>query len=350
MSERITDVGYRHSGGISTSLFFNLNYILPKLGFFRPEAFLGCLWALSIDPESSSTRREYDFNAAFPARVKKLYGITFRKHEGEGKNAWESVEKKIDEGCPVILAADNYYLSHRPAFSRVHAGRTIILEQIDRKESIAYLRDLWTPACRVGVPFEQLWAAWDSKNPQGPNDNPFFSGYPINRAWFEVTLTPEKLVFYPDTLVNFLREDLERLRAGREEGGILTGIQGFERFKESVESWRDIDFTGFKERCRNAYLQFLNMASHRVFLRNLLLSLGRWLEDPQLSMVAGHMDEALCDWSYSRDLFAKYFHLEQHDLVPRLVKALGKVIESEKVCADSAESWLSEDEAAGMRF
>jgi hypothetical protein len=113
-----------------------------------------------------------------------------------------------------IVAVDSFHLRYRPAFGRVHSGRTIIVRRGSVAGSVG-IEDRWPPAWRGEIPLRELEAARSSQVPLDPCREPVFAGVPLGMRWWSFS-GPEAP---PADITAWLRGRLADLALDEGEGG-----------------------------------------------------------------------------------------------------------------------------------
>ncbi|WP_322923408.1 BtrH N-terminal domain-containing protein [Paenibacillus campi] len=144
------------------------------------------------------------------------------------QEAWEQLQAKIQEGKPVIVAVDNYYLPFRPAYQDVHTNHLIVVYGIDTEQEIVYVLDNKPPQFKGAIPIETLRQARNSLNPGSDRSLYFYTDNPIENRWLDVVI--ENFVAEPneDWVKQVISKNLEAWSASSEDDTWL-GIDGIER-------------------------------------------------------------------------------------------------------------------------
>ena len=106
--------------------------------------------------------------------------ISQNKHPME---VWKENKAKLDEGIPLIVGVDPFYLDYAPSFHTVHSDHRIILCGYIDTEGYATVIDSYQWAFKGNVGIDSFLEARSSLCPK---DHGPYSGSPINNIWLEV--------------------------------------------------------------------------------------------------------------------------------------------------------------------
>jgi hypothetical protein len=168
------------------SLWLNIERLLShRISPAWAQLSLGVCWSAG---EIRSGMSEYAWPVPdFAARLQRRSGVAITAWSERGAaNLWAHLTR----GEPAVAAVDSYYLPYRPAFGRVHSGRTVILRQDPDSADQVLIEDYWPPQWRGSVPVYVLESARWSDVPLDWAREPVFAGVPINGDWWCVELPP----------------------------------------------------------------------------------------------------------------------------------------------------------------
>ncbi|MBW8303633.1 MAG: BtrH N-terminal domain-containing protein [Brevundimonas sp.] len=206
-----------------------------------------------------------------------------------------ALRRHLDQGLPAIVAVDSYHLPYRPAFQRVHAGRTLVVRR--GSAGGVWIEDLWPPAWRGEAPWEVLALARASKVPRVAELEPVFSGVPITRRWWSFDVGGP-----PDDPSAWLKARLADLWAdGHSGAGAPTAISQARLLMAALEGDAPLP-TATR---RRASLVLRTETSVRAYRIALLRLAAQRLGDGLLAREADRQVEALTALALVRDLLIK---------------------------------------------
>lgn len=160
-------------------------YILEYLGVNYGELFLNSAMEMTYAKNEDSQLGfdiSMDFQPFLPAFKEKCK--IHVPSEKELSYVWNENKIKIDDGIPLILGVDGYYLSYQTDYKRKHGNHNLILCGYSKDEKHASIIDWYPPWYFKGeISMLELNNARSSSNPWDGNIN---SGIPINNNWVEV--------------------------------------------------------------------------------------------------------------------------------------------------------------------
>jgi hypothetical protein len=167
--------------GVS-SLFANMERQLSQhVPLTHARACLGVCWSMDAQP---SDLPEYAWpDPMFVARLRERSGILIVAHGGQDASQLWSY---LAAAASAIVAVDSYFLPYRPAFGRVHSGRTVILRRHPLQADYVLVEDCWPPARQEALPVSVVERARWSEVPRVAQQEPIFSGVPIRGDWWSL--------------------------------------------------------------------------------------------------------------------------------------------------------------------
>lgn len=268
------------------SLWFNIEMLLRRQFPGAPIAvLLGVCGGAGRYPAGPIA----EFALPSPHVAKRLFersAIDLVEHDDDP--AQQGLRAAFGRGGSAIVAVDSFYLPYRPAYSRVHSGRTLIARATDDPCKVA-VTDCWPPAWEGSLDIEQLGQARRSTVPLVPRLEPVFAGVPLDMRWWSLSAAP------PVTDREWVRAALGWLhRDERTEGGSAAAIAAL---ADSAAAGPDA--------CRWASLVLRAELSPRVYTSILLRSAARFLADPLLADYAARYTIAIDRIGHARDLLVK---------------------------------------------
>jgi hypothetical protein len=110
-------------------------------------------------------------------------------HEpADAEQGWTQVRAEVQAGKPTVVAADNFYLPFRPAYTDVHTNHLIVVYGYDEAAGTVRVLDAVPPHFDGDITLGELAAARDSRNPQLHERDMFFTDRPIANRWLEVEI------------------------------------------------------------------------------------------------------------------------------------------------------------------
>lgn len=238
---------------------------------------------------------------------------------------WEINKKKIDQGVPLLIGLDIFYLDYVPLFlsQRLHSSHIAILcGYSNDDEKKAYISDWYDPWYFNGtVGLDQFLKARSSDNPE--NDLSPFCGFQIGNYWGEVTPNiwngkPEELLF--ETLTLSLKQYVERIVP---ENNVFYGADAWKKLFDIIEENKEnligftdkdptqtdttstnflenlwLNLTLFRDRLEffNLYLELaaqkVNLTRMPCLLDELHQQINRWEIFLPYVLKCGHLDSA----------------------------------------------------------
>lgn len=126
----------------------------------------------------------YDDNAFSVLPAFKHKAIRNYPSDQNSIDVWKINKEKIDNGIPLIVGVDAYYLDYTPNYKKNHAGHTFIMcGYSEVKKDINFI-DWYDPWFYKGIiKFETFMQARSSENLW---DGGVYSGHPICNNWAEI--------------------------------------------------------------------------------------------------------------------------------------------------------------------
>jgi hypothetical protein len=269
-----------------SSLFDNLAYLVGRRAPRAAQSMMGARWSFGWPiPTASEDLCEYSFPTGYVAAVARRSGLHIIQHTGT-----EVIDDRLAAGEELAVAVDTFHLAHRPAYGKVHAGRTVLV-RAGRDTREVWLEDRWQPSYRGPLERAMLERARRSRVPHDRIREPIFSGRAIDGEWYSVSIEAMPLADVRGWSESVLRELLG-------EGHV--GIAALRRFRHDLH-----DSPVDPDQARIASLVLRAELSTRVFLCAWLRATAGWLGAPLLREAAEHYYEALGAMQLARDLLAK---------------------------------------------
>lgn len=167
----------------ASSLWYNAERLLA--GSLSPRwarLLLGVTGGASVYPPHPLA--EFELCSARSDRLSSRSGVQVELRGDEPGQA--ALRAWLATGKAAIVAVDSFHLSYRPAFGRVHSGRTIIVRGGSVAGSVS-VEDWWPPAWKGEIALRELDAARASDVPLDPFREPIFAGVPLGRRWWTLS-------------------------------------------------------------------------------------------------------------------------------------------------------------------
>lgn len=224
----------------------------------------------------------------------------FPADEAEG---WDQVRDQLQQGRPVAVAVDNYYLPFRPAYRDVHANHLLIVRGYDERRGTASVLDAVPPHFAGEIPLQQLIEARHSSNPVVHDRDRFFTGEPIGGRWLSVEIQPAEPFGPADRarIGSVLRNNLAGFRTEPTDEGCYAGSRGLLRLLRDGARRLGTDPWVRDELFVQAGAALANTAIHADWLART----GRMLDDPGLTEVARVVQRVAHHWSAVRIISAR---------------------------------------------
>lgn len=167
--------------GVS-SLWFNMDVLLRRALPGRwGQILLGVCGGAGTYREGALA--EFETSSMLPQRLRTRSGIHLQERtDGPGQlalRAW------LRAGKCAIVAVDSFHLPYRPAFRRVHSGRTLIVRPLPAT-GMASIDDWWPPFWKGDLPFAALEPARASLVRIDARREPVFAGSPSAFRWWSL--------------------------------------------------------------------------------------------------------------------------------------------------------------------
>lgn len=167
--------------GVS-SLWFNMDALLHRALPGRwGQILLGVCGGAGIYREGALA--EFETSSMLPQRLRMRSGIHLQERtDGPGQlalRAW------LRAGKCVIVAVDSFHLPYRPAFRRVHSGRTLIVRPLPATDVVS-IEDWWPPFWKGELSFATLEPARASLVKIDARREPVFAGSPLAFRWWSL--------------------------------------------------------------------------------------------------------------------------------------------------------------------
>lgn len=278
-----------------SSLFANLERVLAMRGLPGAQSSLGVRWSFGLPADPAPLAREYGLPlcpGGFLSLLSQRSGITVTARTLDDE---PSLERHLtDSGTPAIVAVDSFYLPYRPAFGRVHSGRTLIVTP-GGDERHTYVIDAWEPGYEGLLAWADLHAARRSTLEAEPRREPIFAGWPILGEWYAVAPgaipAPSQ-----EQVLGRLRTLYQDATDGNGAGPDRYGIDALSELARWLTAGSG---------AREASLLLRAELSTRVYLCAYFLSAARTLDDPLLSAATGIYYRALGHMEAARDVLTK---------------------------------------------
>jgi hypothetical protein len=145
----------------------------------------------------------------------------------DAAQGWAQVRDAVLGGSPTVVAADNFYLPFRPAYSDVHTNHLVVVYGYDEAAGTVRVLDAVPPRFDGDIALAELTAARDSRNPRLHERDMFFTDRPIGNRWLEVEIQAGEFPpFDLPTVLATLRRNLDGFAAGAAAGTDFRGLAG----------------------------------------------------------------------------------------------------------------------------
>lgn len=210
---RIVLPGIRHWRHDLTHCLHTTMGVLLGFHGLDPLPVLGSGWGFAYRP-GDVRREEYYFpclDGSLLASLAPYHPLSSHWHEPAGPaEGWAAVRAAVAAGTPVAVAADNFHLPFRPAYTDVHTNHLLTVYGFDDERGLVFVADPVPPRFQGAIRIEELTAARDSANPIRHDRDLFFTANPLNNRW--LTIRVDGPVPEPD--LDFVRRVLLANLAG----------------------------------------------------------------------------------------------------------------------------------------
>lgn len=270
-----------------SSLFDNMAAVVRRRAPRAAQAMMGARWSFAWPwPAVAGASCEYSLPADYALAVARRSGLHIVEHAGR-----EAIDDRLAANEVIVVAVDTFHLVYRPAFGRVHSGRTILV-RAGRDAGEVWIEDHWEPAYQGPLNRSLLEGARHSLVPHDPILEPIFSGRAIDGEWYSVSVETLPIPDPRDWAAALLRELCSDGRLG---------IAALRRFQHELRH----DGLQDRDRVRVASLVLRAELSTRIFLCAWLRAASNWLSAPTLRTAAASYHDALGAMQIARDLLAK---------------------------------------------
>jgi hypothetical protein len=295
-----------------SSVFDNLAQILSMRAPRAGLAMLGARWSFELPiPGDRASLCEYSIPGDLVDTLARRTGLHISEHDGS-----EPLDPHLRRGDTLIVAVDSFYLPYRPAYGRVHSGRTVLIKAGAFRDQV-WIEDRWQPVYAGPMERRVLEPARYSPVPQDRLREPIFAGRIINGDWFSVELEDRPLAdvraWSTEILANLVQEG-------------IAGIARLARFRNDLA--HEVGLIGHAI-AREASLILRAELSTRVFLCSFLRAAAGWRGDPNLRAIAELYYNALDSMEMARDLLTKNLTHSRWEYQPLLLDWLARTLETE---------------------
>lgn len=301
-----------------SSVFANLEYLLELEHPRWCQAPLGASWGFTRLDDLT----EYTLPCGYVDALHTRTGVTIALHTGA-----DDLDAHLAAGGRAIVAVDSFHLPYRPAYGRVHSGRTIVAgPAVD--DALVEVVDRWAPAYTGPLSRETLWRARWSRLPFDRRLEPLLSGWTIRGEWLSVKACPQRATpgWAGARLADVLSdwhdtgeaEQLARLRASLR--GPLAAAAG--------------DDAQARVR-RSASLTLRAELSARVYLCALLRTAARELQDDIVASEVDRFLERLRHLEAARDVLCKSVAMPRPEYAACVLDDLAAALDAERRLAEA---------------
>ncbi len=247
-----------------------------------------------------------DFLHALAART----GVVIEHHPtGESGVLYDYLR----EAGAAIVAVDSFFLPYRPAFSRVHSNRTIIVKCTSDPSQV-WVEDSWPPSYRGPLLVSDLERARHSSVPRVPHLEPVFSGHAIGGEWFSVEVKPICLANPRDWAVSILWTLLAEASTSTVNADAQYGPDAVRQLIDNLSAGKCSSPEERDSTFQEAALLLRTELSARVYLCSLLQACAGWIHNPTLERAVFRYSASLSHLEMARDILIKATRCEDHPL------------------------------------
>lgn len=240
--------------------------VLESQGIIDAIYYINCSLELFIESDSESPfnytvyhGNDYTFLPRFENKIK------IHREQGDQKVIWEKTLSKIEEGLPLIILGDVYYLSYQQHYKKNHGSHSFLLCGYTEDYKSVYVVDWYEPHYFKGtLNVDEFNMARGSLNHWDHNP---FSGMEIMYGWAQVETDgfvekPEKLLM-----------DTVNLTIGQYfEGGYKTcngycGIEGLEKVRDQLIYMDDIKWNNLRQLHTQLYIGVKSKKLFQLYLK-----------------------------------------------------------------------------------
>lgn len=304
-----------------SSLFDNMATLVGRQAPRAAQAMMGARWSFAWPwPGACEASCEYSLPVDYAPALVRRSGLHIVEHTGR-----ESIDDRLAAGDEVVVAVDTYHLAYRPAFGRVHSGRTILVRAGGAAGEV-WIEDHWEPAYQGPLDRQLLEGARHSQVPRDPILEPVFAGRAIDGEWYSASVKALAIPDIRDWATAVLRELC---------GDGRHGIAALRRFQHELQ----LDGARDRDLLRIASLVLRAELSTRVFLCAWLRAVASWLGAPSLWAAAATYHKALGAMQVARDLLTKSLAHPRPGYVPILFDRLAESVVAEEQLSAELEQY-----------
>lgn len=306
------------------SILINLERLLDALSP-GASALLGCRWSFDR-PDPARAIADYDLPESWPAfaaRIARFGGVRIDAHRAAEDDGLD----RVALGQPIVVAVDSFYLPYRPAYQRVHSGRTIVIETIDEHARTAVVFDAWMPTYRGPIELVTLERARRSSVPRDDAREPLFAGEPIEARWWAVSIGIPRMLNTPTTIEAML---------GELAAESASAPPALVEFGEAARSALSLPLPGAFEMRRAAALMLRAEVGLRAYMVRLLAAAAAALDDSLFSAELQCWCTHFHDLALARDILIKSTRFERPEYADIAAAAMARAARVERRFANFA--------------
>ncbi|HZO74141.1 MAG TPA: BtrH N-terminal domain-containing protein [Ktedonobacteraceae bacterium] len=268
-----------------------------------PILTLGAVWDFYYSPEDLRKEEFYS-----PCRWSGLaesllpyHPVTSRWHQPDDPEVgWLQVKEVVQNGSPVIVAVDNFYLPFRPAYQDIHAGHLILVYGFDEETDQVYVLDSMPPAFIGPIALTDLKASRSSLNPADERDY-FFSNAPVANRWLELNIEAPFPQFTEKWVMDVINANLRRFTTPC-DGSALSGMSGLARYFDLLD--QNMANPAGHHALEELYVLGWSIQAATALHADFLMQVGKQLNWPRLGSIGRQVAHLAHHWTALRMLGA----------------------------------------------
>lgn len=268
-----------------------------------PIQTLGAVWDFYYLPEDLR-KEEYYAPCRWPGLAESLlpyHPVTSSWHQpNDPEIGWLQVKEALQNGSPVIVAVDNFYLPFRPAYQDIHAGHLILVYGFDEETEQVYVLDSMPPAFMGPIDLAALKASRSSLNPTDEEDY-FFSNAPVANRWLELHIHDPFPQFTEKWVMDVINANVHRFVTPC-AGSALSGMSGLARYFDQLNE--RLATSAGHDALEELYVLGWSIQASTGLHADFLMQVGKQLNWYQLASIGRRVARIAHHWTALRMLGA----------------------------------------------
>jgi len=241
--------------------------------------------------------------------------------------AWNDIKKCINNGIPIVVLIDVFYLEHLPYYKNAHGVHSVVIYGYTDDERYVEIVDWYKPYFYIGrISIDDLKCGMASKNPFGELIN---SGYPIRNKWIHIepsgwNATSQELLYktVEKQLKTFYLAELE-------DENFYYGFGILNRIKEILTELTDYPQTELKNICERLHKKIFLMYKYSDFNFNYMKKIFEELKMTEFQQELNVLNSRTEYWRKFLNLLIKTVVADTDVLYKKVMSQYDKVLHFE---------------------